>query len=264
MADAVEGARLDERFDRALVQRERIDPAAEVVEVSERTVALALGDDLRDNSLADVSDRGESEDDRPGTRGRVFGTLRREVRQRFVDVGHTHVDAEIAALGQVDGRLVLVVFHRGQQGGQVLDRIVRLQPGGLVGDESVAVGVGLVERVVGERLDLLEKRVAELLAISILDTTLDELFAFGLDQVAVFLSDGLAQVVGGLERVAGEALRDAHHRLLVEHQPVGVAEHLFHIGVEIDDRHPAVLQFGVVPVPSLCHRTGSIEGDKRR
>ena len=48
--------------------------------------------------------------------------------------------------------------------------IVRLEPGRLVGDEPVAVGVGLVERVVGERLDDVEQLRAELLAVALRDT----------------------------------------------------------------------------------------------
>ena len=43
--------------------------------------------------------------------------------------------------------------------GHVLDRVVRLQVGGLVGDQAVARGVGLVEAVALERLERLEDRV---------------------------------------------------------------------------------------------------------
>ena len=63
MAERVEGARLGERLDSSLVQRARIDSAAEVVEVDEGATAFAGGDDVLDNGLPDVAHRGEAEDD---------------------------------------------------------------------------------------------------------------------------------------------------------------------------------------------------------
>ena len=92
---------------------------------------------------------------------------RGEVGGGGVHVRHPHLDAEGAALGQVDGGLVLVPLDRRQEGGQVLDGMVRLQPGRLIGDETVAVGVGLVEGVVGEGLDDVEKLGAEGLVVAL-------------------------------------------------------------------------------------------------
>jgi hypothetical protein len=60
---------------------------------------------------------------------------RGEVRRRQVDVGHQHLDAHLPALVEVDGGLVLVVLDAGEQRSEVLDRVVRLQVGGLVADE---------------------------------------------------------------------------------------------------------------------------------
>ena len=50
-----------------------------------------------------------------------------------------------------------------------------LEPGRLVGDEAVPVGVGLVERVVGEGLDDVEQRGAELAAVALGDAAGHEL-----------------------------------------------------------------------------------------
>ena len=52
--------------------------------------------------------------------------------------------------------------ERGQDRGHVLDRVVRLQVRGLVGDQAVAGRVGLVEAVPLERLEGLEDRVDDL------------------------------------------------------------------------------------------------------
>jgi hypothetical protein len=60
-----------------------------------------------------------------------------------------------------DGGLVEVVLTLVSSAGEVLDRVVRLEVGGLVGDEAVAERVALVERVVGELLDDVEQLLAE-------------------------------------------------------------------------------------------------------
>jgi hypothetical protein len=49
----------------------------------------------------------------------------------------------------------------GEQRRQVLLRIVRLEVGGLVGDQPVAEAVALVERVVGEAFDDVEQLLAQ-------------------------------------------------------------------------------------------------------
>src|SRR4029450_343944 len=84
---------------------------------------------------------------------RVASSQRGEVGRRQVDVGRQHLDAHGPAGGQGGGRLLQAGLHAGQQAGQVLDRVVRLEVGGPVGDEAVSEGVALRESVVGEALD---------------------------------------------------------------------------------------------------------------
>ena len=165
VAERVEGASLDQRLHRPLVQDDRVDPRAEVEDVLEGPVGLALGHDALDEALADVAHGGQPEHD--GAPALLGGPVRGELGHRAVHVGHEHVDPHGAALGQVHRRLVLVVLDRGQQRRHVLDRVVRLEPRRLVGDEPVAVGVRLVERVVGEGLDDVEELRAELLAVAL-------------------------------------------------------------------------------------------------
>ena len=142
---------------------------AEVEDVGEGPVGVALGHDPLHQALAHVAHRGQAEDDgaRAGAAVLADAAVRRELGHRAVHVGHQHVDAHGPALGQVHRRLVLVVLDRGQQRRHVLDRVVRLEPRRLVGHEAVAVGVGLVEGVVGERLDDVEELRAQLLAVAL-------------------------------------------------------------------------------------------------
>ncbi len=267
MAERVEASRLHERLDSSLVERARIDPATEVVEVDERALTLAGGDDVLDNGLPDIADRGKAEDDHlPATRGRGLGcgADRGEVRGRRIHVRHANLDPERAALGKVDGGLVLVALHRRQQCGQILDGVVRLQPRRLIRDKAVAVRVGLVEGIVGERLDDVEQPLAQCLVVTLLDTTGNEFLPLRCDQLAILLATCLSQIVGFLEGVAGEPLRDPHDRFLVEHQAVGVPEDRFHVRVEIGDGLAAVLQVRVVTVHVGCHRARPVQSDERR
>ncbi len=202
----------------------------------------------------------------PGSDGRarrgLFDRERSEVERRDVDVGHEHLDAHLAALGEVDGGLVLARLHAREERGEVLDRMVSLQPRGLVRDEAIAIGVALAERVVGERLDEVEQLRADLLSVPGRDAARDELLAFDRHQLADLLAACLAEVVGVGERVATEALRDAQDRLLVDHQPVGFGEHLLHVGMDVADRLAAVLTVGEVGVHVRRHRPRPIQRDE--
>ena len=121
--------------------------------VSERNVAalVARRDDRFDGALADVLDRQQAEPDRVA--------LDRELEVALVDVGRQDLDPHPAALGDGGRDLLLVRAEGGQDRGHVVDRVVRLHVGGLVGDQAVARGVRLVEPVALERLEGLEHGV---------------------------------------------------------------------------------------------------------
>ena len=135
-----------------------------------------------------------------------------------------------------------------------------LEPCRLVSDEPVAVGVGLVEGVVGERFDDVEQLGAQSLLVPGGDAAGHELLALGLDERPVLLPARLAQVVRLGQVVAGDLLGHPHDRLLVDHQPVGVAEDRFEVGVEVRDGLAAVLAVGVVAVHVGGHGARPVQG----
>ncbi len=181
--------------------------------------------------------------------------------------GGSTVMPNLPAVGQVDGRLVLVVAHRGEQPGHVLGRIVGLEVGGPVGHQPVAGGVRLVERVVGERQhgvpQRLDGRRREPVGLHAFGEALELL----LEHLALLLAHRLAQDVGAGQRVAGHLLRDAHDLLLVDDQPVGLgedlAQRLLELGVDRFDRLAAVLAVGVVVVGVHAHRPGPVQRQHR-
>ena len=74
--------------------------------------------------------------------------------------GGSSADAEPArAPGERALQLVGVGEVEGHRRGEELDRVVRLQIGGLVGDQRIGGGVRLVEAVAGELLHQLEDLV---------------------------------------------------------------------------------------------------------
>jgi hypothetical protein len=124
-------------------------------------------DDRLDGALSDVLDREEPEAD-----GVAFD---REFDERTVDVGRPNFDPEPAAFGHGGGDLFFVVPEGGQHRSHVFDGVVRLQVRGLVSDQAVAGGVGLVEAVALERLEGIEDGVDDLRRHASLGSLADEL-----------------------------------------------------------------------------------------
>ena len=140
-----------QRLEHLPVRQAQVDPRAEVDEGPERAAVLARRDDRLDRALPDVLDREQPEPDRVALDG--------ELEVAGVDVRREDRDAEPAALGDGGRDLLLVRAERRQDAGHVLDGVVGLQVGRLVGDEAVAGRVGLVEAVPLEGLEGLEHRV---------------------------------------------------------------------------------------------------------
>ena len=101
-----------------------------------------------------------------------------------------------AAVVEIDGCLVQVGLDAGEQCRRVLDGIVGLEIGGLECHKPIAVGMALVECVVGEGLDDVEPLFTQLDAVPLGVTASHELLALKGDHLADLLATRLAQVVG--------------------------------------------------------------------
>ena len=135
-------AALDQTFDGALVAHDGVDLLEEVPEVGVVALGLAGGHDRAHDVRAHVADGGQPEAD--------VGAGRREVGLGLVHAGRQDLDPHVAAFGQVNRHLVLVVLDRGQQRRHVLGREVGLEVGRPVRHQPVGGRVRLVEGVVGE------------------------------------------------------------------------------------------------------------------
>ena len=207
MAETVERAALDQRLDRALVERLDLDPLDEIDERLEGTALVPGSENLLDDALTDVPDRRHSEDDAARGGAPLLASLgvgatvpvgvghRREVHFRPVDVGHLDVDAHEAALVEIHRCGLELALHRREQRRQVLDRMVRLQVGDLVRHIAVAVRVRLVKGVVGELSDDVEHLDGERVVVALLDDAGGELLPLLLHRFADLLAHRLAEGV---------------------------------------------------------------------
>ena len=92
---------------------------------------------------------------------RIFPSTTAKSTARRVDVGREHLDPHLVARVDVERHAILRVHHARDQRRHVLARVVRLEPGGAVGDQRVAGGVRLVEGVVLRRLHVLPELVGD-------------------------------------------------------------------------------------------------------
>ena len=137
MAHGIEGTSLDEGLNEPLVAHRQADLVKEAEEIGGRAILLTRPDDLRDGVGTDIADSSQAEPDVLTDSG--------ELQRGGVDVGRQDIDVLGPHVGQVHRHLVLVVTDAGQQGGSVLGRVIGLEIGRPVGDQSVTGSMGLVE-----------------------------------------------------------------------------------------------------------------------
>ena len=245
--DAVEGAGLDQRLDDAAVDPAAIDAGAEIEQARERPARFARGDDRLDRALPRALDRAEA----------VANARRRhrlEAVGAGVDVGRLDRHAEGAGVEQQRLQLVAVVDFDRHVGGEELGREVDLDPGRVVREQRIRGGVRLVEAVAGELLHQVEDFVGDLGADALLGRAVAKDRAVRRHLLGLLLAHRLAQQVGAAERVAAEDLRGLHHLLLVDHDPVGLAEHGLEQRMRIAHLLAAVL--AVAEARDVLHRPG--------
>ena len=111
---------------------------------------------------------------------------------------------------------------------------MHLEPAGVVGQQRIGGGVRLVEAVARKLLHQVKDFVGLVLrdAMGGQRTGAEFLAVLG-HFLGLLLAHRAAQQVGAAERVAAQDLRGLHHLLLVDHDAVGLAEHLGHGRVRI-------------------------------
>ena len=226
----VKGACLDQRFDRALVDAAAVDPGTKVKQAVKGarltahgagTAAFARRHNRLNGLLPGALDGTQAVADDP------VGNWLEPVRAA-VDIGWLKAQSHAQRVFKQHLELVGVVhFHR-HIGAEELGRVMHLEPAGVISQKRVGGGVRLVEAVAGKPLH----QVKDLVGFGRVDAVFgravtEDLAVFG-HLVGVFFAHRPAQHVGAAQRVTAQDLRGLHHLLLVNHDAVGLGQHLGH------------------------------------
>ena len=252
--DRVERPGVSEVLKTFAVDQRVVHPFDEVVDILERTVGLAFGDDALHGSLSDALHGGQSETD-------IAGQVGRELPHRLVDVGPQHADSHALALVHVKRQLLDVREVSAQHRSHVLRRVVGFEIGGLVGHPRIARGVRFVERIGGEFLPVGPYLFEHLRVVAVFLAALDELGFEVVQLVFELLTHSLAQRVRLAAGEVGQQTRQQHDLLLIDRDAVGVFQILLHHRNIVLDGAAAVLAGD--EVRDVVHRAGPVEGVHR-
>ena len=174
-------------------------------------------------------------------RQRLHRTDGAEAKRAVVHAGREQLKAHAPGLVDQDYDLVGVLQIGRHRGRHELRRVVALEPGRLERHQRVSRAVRLVEGVAGKLLHGVEDLARELLVDPALGAPCDKLSAHLGHLLGLFLAHGTAQQVGLAQGKACQHLGDLHHLLLVQDDPVGAAQDLFHLGMRHSHGLPPVL-----------------------
>jgi len=141
-AQRVHGAGLDQAFQNAFVHQARIHGIAKLKQGVEAAQPPTGLQDAVHGIFAHIFDGRQAEADGFAD-GREIDVARIYVR------GH-HGDAHFPRFADIFHHLFGVAGFRCQQRGHEFDRVVRLEPGRLVGQQGVGAGMRLIEAVAGK------------------------------------------------------------------------------------------------------------------
>ena len=148
MAKTIQCANLRECFKDTLIRKAKVDAFKELLQRSWRISQTACCNDRLRCASTDILHAEQTEANRI--------SLRLKVEHRVIDVWRQDGNAESAALRDCGRHLLLFAAECVEDTRHVVNGVVRLQVGRLVGDQAVAGRMRLVESVVGERLKRLE------------------------------------------------------------------------------------------------------------
>ena len=138
-----------------------------------------------------------------------------------------------------------------------------LEIGRLIGDGPVGGGVALVEAVLGEEHHLLEQRLGHLRLHPPFRGPGHEEALVLLHFALLLLAHRPPQQVGLAKGIAGQILGDLHDLLLIDHDPVGLAQDRLELGVSHIDPLTAVLPVDEFGDQSGIKRARTVESQDR-
>ena len=250
----IERTALDKGFERLSVVALRINAVHEVVQTGERTVLLALLDDLVRHVATNAAHADQAETDAVFDRG--------ELRVRGVDIGRQHWRAVVVAAGDVADQAIGVAHVTGQHCRHVLVRVMRLQVSRAHNQDRVRSRMRFVERVLCELLGIVPDLLGDLKRVPVLDRAVVPILLQHAHDVELLLAHCLAQLIC---LAGGKAAHDhghLHDLLLVHHGAVGFLEHRTKSFVVVMYGRLAACYLNVVVNHAGLQRARTIQGDR--
>jgi len=147
-----------------------------------------------------------------------------EVHQALIDIGRQDFNPQPAAFFNIQGYLVGVFHNAGNEGRHVLDGIIGLEVGRLVGHQGIGSRMALVKTVTGKVGHQVEDVAGHIGGYSLLCGTGQELLPLGSNNLRLFLAHGPAQKIGLAEAETGQVAGNLHDLLLIEDNPIGLGQ----------------------------------------
>ena len=255
-AESVHGTAFDQGFHHPLVHLGQVHPAGEVKEVPEGPPFLPFLQDHGDRRIPHAFDGPQTEADGVAVHGKPGFT--------GIDVRRQYLDAHVPAHPDVPAHLVCHGDDAVQEGGHVFHWVVGLQPGGVVGHQSIGRGMGFVEPVPGKMLEQGKDLAAQFPADAVeFLGAVQEFFLHGIQQLGLLFPHGPAQDVCFPQGESPQGGYDLHHLFLVEDDPVGVGHNGFHQGMEHLGRTSAVTAGDEVFGHAAAQGPGPVQGHQR-
>ena len=186
----------------------------------------------------------------------------REINMAFIHIRLQNLDAELAGFADVLAQLGGVGHVVRHHGAQKFHRVIRLQIGGLIGDDGVGGGVRFVEAVAREFFQQIKNLVRFGRGNVVhLCATLHENFALFGHFLRLLFAHGAPQQIRAAERVARQHLRRLHDLFLVNQNAVGLPRNRFKQRMFVSDFHFAVAALD--EFRNELHRAGPVKRHQR-
>ena len=157
---------------------------------------------------------------------------------------------------QLVGQMDITVHHASHE----FDRMVRLEPCGLIADHRIGGGVGFVETIVGEFFQKVENLRRLFLVDPVGHRTLFELGAFLGHFLGDLFTHRTAQQVSAAKAIARHDLRDLHNLFLVDDDALRFLEDVVNRGMHGFPFALAVLDLAIDR--NILHRAGPVQRDQ--
>ncbi len=150
----------------------------------------------------------------------------------------------------------VAIHHPGHE----LDRVIRLEPRGLIADDRISGGVRFVEAIV-ELVEQVPDIDGGIAINAVISRTFQELRSFLVHLGLNLLAHRAAQQVGAAKGVAGHLLRDLHHLFLVDDDAQRFVQNMVDRGVHELALAKVILDFA--EGRDVLHRAGAIQRHQR-